>query len=244
MLNVCILCPREKELDRVKQLLQNTIIIEDFDAKISFCNNDIHELSKYLNQSIEHRTIYFLLHVAAADREDILNICQHIRSKSAFGEIILSFDEFLNVQELIQLHLEPMDVFFEFDDAVLSDDLRYAYSLYLNHVQMSKTHLAFHMEGKYIEVRIDEVVLLQTVPNHPGMLKLNCLNKTYVFKGLLNTYAQKYPTLFRCHKSYLINPDYIKLLDTNLRVIKLANDLQAEVSYRKLVQTERLCKIS
>ncbi|WP_225436989.1 LytTR family DNA-binding domain-containing protein, partial [Lacticaseibacillus paracasei] len=80
----------------------------------------------------------------------------------------------------------------------------------------------------------DELLYIQTTPGISGTLELHAEREIATFPGNLKEVSLQYPTLFRCHRSILLNPTHISKLDTHGRFVYMDNQDKLEVSIRRV----------
>lgn len=104
----------------------------------------------------------------------------------------------------------------------------------------SQRQLTYTIASTVHAVSLAKITFLTTVPNDPGTLELYADNEIASFRGNLTDYEKSYPTLFRSHKSFLVNLDKVIIFDTKKRILTFADGKTAEVSYRKISSLKKL----
>ncbi|WP_232310820.1 LytTR family DNA-binding domain-containing protein [Pediococcus parvulus] len=84
--------------------------------------------------------------------------------------------------------------------------------------------------------------MLYTVKERPGSVTVIAKNRQAEFPGNLNNLEEKYPNLFRCDKSYLVNLDHVRSFDAQARQLQFNQGLVCKVSFRKARDLTKLLK--
>lgn len=71
---------------------------------------------------------------------------------------------------------------------------------------MNESQIIIKVEKKVIRVFLDDLFYITTVRNQEHFLYFVTKNEAYYSRGVLKKYTEKeYPTLFRCHRSTIVN---------------------------------------
>ncbi|WP_032776130.1 LytTR family DNA-binding domain-containing protein, partial [Lacticaseibacillus paracasei] len=92
----------------------------------------------------------------------------------------------------------------------------------------------YSIDSNLFTVILDELLYIQTTPGISGTLELHAEREIATFPGNLKEVSLQYPTLFRCHRSILLNPTHISKLDTHGRFVYMDNQDKLEVSIRRV----------
>lgn len=84
----------------------------------------------------------------------------------------------------------------------------------------------------------NEIIYVETT-SIPHQLRLVTLQQEILFYDQLGDLQQRLPQFIRCHRSYLINPQYVTAINRRERLITLINDIQIPVA-RNMVA--KLCE--
>ena len=90
-------------------------------------------------------------------------------------------------------------------------------------------------------IRYDEIYLFET-SSQDHKINLHVISGLYQFYGRLKNYEDLDQRFYRCHKSYLVNLDYIKEVDTKERKLILMNGHTCPISTRKIRELQKKIK--
>lgn len=90
---------------------------------------------------------------------------------------------------------------------------------------MDTSQIIIETDQRMIRVVLEELLYITTVKNQDHVLQFITKNKTYYSRGVLKNYINKnYPTLFRCHRSTIVNLQAIREINKSEKKIYFIND--------------------
>lgn len=104
---------------------------------------------------------------------------------------------------------------------------------------MDKVYIILNIGNKSFKLSISELLYITTVKKQEHLLCFITQNETYYCRGSLKDYEKKsYPTLFRCHRSAIVNLQAVKEVDRTKKRVYFTNEKENNciVSRRKLSQ--------
>lgn len=238
MLNIYILEDNHAYLKTLTRELKNFIMIEELSATIKLATASPETLLQTINPASEEDSLYLL--DIEIDNSDIsgVDVATAIRNASLFTDIIFVTSHTEAALSILTHKIAPLDLIDK--DAPIAESsrrLRRDIQQVLGRVEdrkvRSNTLFNYSVNGQMFAVPLDELLYIQTATGNPGNLEMHALNETATFHDNLNHIASLYPTLFRVHKSILVNPDHIKQLDTANYCLYMDNDAKLDVSFRK-----------
>ncbi|MDG3062402.1 MULTISPECIES: LytR/AlgR family response regulator transcription factor [Lacticaseibacillus] len=238
MLNIYILEDNPAYLKTLTHELKNFIMIEELSATIKLATASPKTLLQTIKPAAEEDSLYLLdIEIDNSDLSGV-DVATAIRNASLFTDIIFVTNHTEAALSILTHKIAPLDLIDKNAPiAETSNQLRRDIQQVLDRVEDRKirSHNQFNysVNGQMFAVPLDELIYIQTATGNPGNLEVHALNETATFHDNLNHIASLYPTLFRVHKSVLVNPDHIKQLDTNNHYLYMDNDAKLDVSFRK-----------
>lgn len=226
----------KKEREIIKQAVEKTIFINNLDFGIGEITENPYEIIEKINTSKKERGIYFL----DVDLKSTINGVQlgaEIRKYDPNGFIIF-----------ITSHGELSYLTFTYKiealDYIIKDDLQIANrvsecllyierKLKLEEGEVSKV-FTVKVGEKNISIDFDNILFFETTETL-HRIKIHCKNRKLVFYGTMKEVIAKLDNRFyRCHRSFIVNKDYIKEIDKKKMIITLKNEQSILVSSRLL----------
>ncbi|MBP2099620.1 two-component system response regulator AgrA [Enterococcus rivorum] len=102
---------------------------------------------------------------------------------------------------------------------------------------MRTAYIILNIGNKFIKLSLNKLLYISTVKKKEHLLCFVTQNETYYCKGSLKDYEKKsYPSLFRCHRSVIVNLQVIKEIDRTKKRIYFTDEKENNciVSRRKL----------
>lgn len=245
MLKIYILEDNSDYLNFLKDDLTKFIMIEELPIKIVFTSTSSAEMLKQIKDKKLDNSI-FLLDIEIDDSSTSgVDVAEYIRKKSLFTDIIfitshpeaalLILTHKIAPFDLINKSLSPDDT-----SKRLRTDIKQIIKRTNTRKTSSQNLFSYSINSQVFAVPLDDVLYIQTVADDPGNLELHSQNEIATFHNTLNHLESKYPSLFRCHKSILVNPKHIKRFNPSERYIYMDNGEQINVSFRKVKNLRNL----
>ncbi|MBU5595013.1 LytTR family DNA-binding domain-containing protein [Amphibacillus sp. MSJ-3] len=242
----------------------NIIICEDETEHREFLQATITEYAMFHEPSIE-------IVLSTSDPDTVLDYLKDQRADCYFLDIELSstlngmelariirrHDPLAQII-FISMHADKLKLTFKYKLAALDfivkdagydklaleiqDTLKVAFETY------QKIGINTHLS--YVQVKIgeriknilyDDIYSFETASQDHKII-LHERNGVYEFYGSLSTYEQIDRRFYRCHKSFLINLDYIKEVNLKNRIVILTNGHVCPVSSRKVRELQAMLK--
>ncbi|WP_052767558.1 MULTISPECIES: LytR/AlgR family response regulator transcription factor [Lacticaseibacillus] len=238
MLNIYILEDNPAYLKTLSHELKSFIMIEDLSASIKLATASPEALLQTIKPAAEKDSLYLL--DIGIDNSDFsgVDVATAIRNASLFTDIIFVTSHTEAALSILTHKIAPLDLIDK--DAPIAEasnrlrrDIQQVLDRIENRKVRSHNQFNYSVNGQMFAVPLDDLLYIQTASGSPGNLEVHALNETATFRDNLNHIASLYPTLFRVHKSVLVNPDHIKQLDTTNHYLYMDNDAKLDVSFRK-----------
>ncbi|WP_414054552.1 LytR/AlgR family response regulator transcription factor [Macrococcus equi] len=235
-MNIYICEDSVEQLNHVKKVIANHIMIEQLDMTLALATNDPYELLEKVNASNDIG-IYFLDIDLSSDINGV-QLAQKIRDVDALGHIIF-----------ITSHSELTYLTFKYKvsalDFIIKDDVTSLDHSIRECIDVCQKRLSAIIERDKVDklevksgsqklfINYDDIIFFESSPN-PHRIILHLVNRRLEFYGNLKEYDDLDERFFRCHQSYIVNVDYIQSIDKKNRLIHFTNGESCYISSRKI----------
>lgn len=235
-MNIYVCEDNEKERDIIKESIEKTILINNLDFKIKILTDDPFEIISTIKSNKKQRGIYFLDVDLKADINGV-QLAAEIRKHDPNGFIIFITSHGDLSYLTFTYKIEALDFIVKDDFQVpnrVSECLLYVErKLKLEEGEISKIFVT-KVGDKNISIDFNNILFFETTEKL-HRIKLHGTNRTVTFYGTMKEVLAKLDNRFyQCHRSFIINKDYIKEIDKNRMVIILKNGQEAMISTRLL----------
>ena len=236
MLKLYICEDIEVQRNRMQQVIENMILMEELDMEFGCVSEDPHRILDTVKETGEVG-IYFLDIALGADMTG-LTLAQEIRKYDPRGFIIfvtthseMSYMTFIYKLEALDFILKdaPEELGKRVCDCILKANQRFA-------SVNNKVHVKFSVKvnEKVFTVDYDDILFFETSPNVHKII-LHCKNRQMEFLGKIKEIEKEVDGRFyRCHRSFLVNKDNIREIDFQNRVIYMVNGDECLLSSRMM----------
>jgi two-component system response regulator AgrA len=235
MLKIYICEDDIEQRSHLKKVIENIILMEDYDMELECVAADPHVLLDKVRKS-ENVGIYFLDIDLKSDMTG-LELAQEIRKYDPRGFIIIVTTHSEMSYMAFTFKLEALDFILkdeqdEMDkrvfDCILKANQRFASAS--NKVQ---ANFSIKVGGKVYTVDYDEILFFETSSNAHKII-LHCKTRQMEFPGKIKEIEKELDDRFyRCHRAYLVNKDNIKEVDLHENVIHMVGGDECLLSHRK-----------
>lgn len=245
MFPIYLLEDSEIQRNAYERIVKNTIMINEYAMQVVIATDSPEELlAKIVNFK---EGLFFLDMEIDEDNQAGLKLASKLREKIPFSQIVFitTHDElsFLTLERRIS----PLDYILkdQAEDIIMQKiikDINVAQKTLVANVSQHQDILGYKIGARLFSVQMNDVVMLSTTKTRPGVVILTAKNRQAEFPGNLNSYEKKYPQLFRCDKSALINLECINNYDYQNKKITLVGGIQCGVSFRKSRELNKMLK--
>ena len=236
MLKIYLCEDIEIQRDRMQQVIENTVLIEELDMELSCVSEDPYKILEAVKET-EEVGIYFLDIALGSDMTG-LTLAQEIRKYDPRGFIIfvtthseMSYMTFIYKLEALDFILKdnPEEMEKRIHDCILKANQRFVSAK--NKVQ---ANFSVKVNEKVFTVDYDDILFFETSPNVHKII-LHCKNRQMEFLGKIKEIEKEVDGRFyRCHRSFLVNKDNIREIDFQNRVIYMVNGDECLLSCRMM----------
>lgn len=234
MVRVFICEDNKVEAENLKKVINDTILIENLDFKIEGIFNNAQKMLNYLETTNEVKGIYFL-DVDLKDEINGIQLAAKIRKKDPDGFIIFITTHGELSYLTFNYKVEALDYIMKDDYLNVSNKIRECL-IYINEkIQLKskeRKNFLVKINDRSISIDFDKIIFFETT-SRLHRIKLHATNRTVTFYGSMKDVLGKLDNRFiQCHRSYIINKNYIKEINNKDRIITMENDQECLVSTR------------
>lgn len=235
-MNIYVCEDNEKERDIIKDSIEKTILINNLDFKIKVLTDDPFEIISTIKSNKKQRGIYFLDVDLKADINGV-QLAAEIRKYDPNGFIIFITSHGELSYLTFTYKIEALDFIVKDDFQVpnrVGECLLYVErKLKLEEGEISKIFVT-KVGDKNISIDFNNILFFETTEKL-HKIKLHGTNRTVIFYGTMKEVLAKLDKRFyQCHRSFIINRDYIKEIDKERMLVILKNGQEAMISSRLL----------
>lgn len=235
-MNIYVCEDNEKERDIIKDSIEKTILINNLDFKIKVLTDDPFEIISTIKFNNKQRGIYFLDVDLKVDINGV-QLAAEIRKYDPNGFIIFITSHGELSYLTFTYKIEALDFIVKDDFQVpnrVSECLLYVErKLKLEEGEISKIFVT-KVGDKNISIDFNNILFFETTEKL-HKIKLHGTNRTVTFYGTMKEVLAKLDKRFyQCHRSFIINRDYIKEIDKERMLVILKNGQEAMISSRLL----------
>ena len=236
MLKIYICEDIEIERDKIQQIIENIVLMEDLDMELCCVSEDPYVIIEKVKET-EEVGLYFLDIELGADMTG-LTLAQEIRLSDPRGFVIfitahseMSYMTFIYKLEALDFILKdnPEELGKRVYECILKANQRFASA-------NNKVHANFSVKvnEKIFTIDYDDILFFETSPNVHKII-LHCKNRQMEFLGKIKEIEKQVDDRFyRCHRSFLVNRDNIREIDFQNRVIYMVNGDECLISSRMM----------
>lgn len=235
MLNIFVCEDNNKQCDRFTKLIEDIIMIENFDMRLALSTEDPNSILDYLSKN-DGTGLYFL----DIDLKSTLNgiqLAEKIREFDPRGFIVF-----------ITTHAEMSYLTFTYKveamDYIIKDNyenirermhqcIKNANKKYSSKTTELQKNFTIKSDDKIINVEYNKILFFETSTNIHKVI-LHAENRQVEFYAKMKDIENKLDSdmFYRCHKSFIINKNKIKEIDTKSRIAYMTNGEECLISIR------------
>ena len=224
----------KKEREIIEEAIEKTVLINNLDFNIAVSTDNPYEVLKNIDTNIKSRGIYFLDVDLKADINGI-QLASEIRKYDPRGFVIFITSHGELSYLTFTYKIEALDFIVKDDFQVqnrVSECLLYIdRKLKLEDGEVSKVFRA-KVGDKNVSIDFDNILFFETTEKL-HKIKLHGTNRTLIFYGTMKEVMEKLDNRFyKCHRSFIVNKDYIKEVDKKEMIAVLKNGQEVMISSR------------
>ena len=234
MLSIIILEDELLQQSRIENVIQELIAQKSLQCKPPKIFGKPHQLVEAITERGSHQLFFLDIEIKEEEKKG-LDIAKEIRKKDPNATIVFvtTHSEFMPITfkykvaalDFIDKNLPDI----EYEDRIISD-----IGLALSKNGLSQIECAFTIDTKNatIQVPFHKILYFETSPTVHKVI-LHTTEEQIEFYGQLSKIVKQDCRLYKCHKSFVVNPENIVRLDKELGVIYFENGESCLVSKAK-----------
>lgn len=230
MLDIYICEDDKAQLDLFSDYISKSILIDDLDMRLALSTQDYHEILDVFSPS-GNIGVFFLDIDLNADING-LALAQHIRRIQPRCYIIFITSHKEYGLETFHYKVEALD--FICKDEPDKIHSRIHDCLLDIKAKVAAEPVSFHFKRgeRHTSIPFDEIVSFH-IADGSHKVTLCTMNKMLEFPGSLKEIETHLDHRFyRCHRSYIINKDYIDTADFDILTVNMKNGMRCPISFR------------
>lgn len=234
MFSIYLCEDNRNQLAYLEKVINNFILIEELDIQI-ICSCTAPD--KLLNclQETQRPGLYFL-DIELNARIDGFQLAEQIRKVDPRGYIVFITTHSELTYLSFEKHVEAMDFILkdypELLPSRILECMKKALELYSSIKNDVHKILSIKMGSRNIYVPIDDIYCIKSSDNNHKLILLTNYSIYEFYDTLQNIQAKLDSSFFQCHKSCIVNLNYIKEIDKTMRSIQLKNGQTCPLSAR------------
>lgn len=236
MLNVVILEDNRVHRDKLKDIIENCIIREKLDMKISLVTQSPEETIKIV-ENTEENTLFFIDIDLKTDING-LKVGELLRNKypNCFIVFVTTHSEMSFLT--FEYKIEALDFIIKDNVALFKDRVCSCLSKAMERMLPLEDDEILTIDGEesIVNIKFKDILFIETTPaSHK--LRIHEKNRQIEFYGTLVELEKKLNEDFiRCHKGFIVNMKRIISVDKRDRIAKMDNGERCPISFRYLSQ--------
>ncbi|MBS5984138.1 LytR/AlgR family response regulator transcription factor [Clostridium butyricum] len=236
MLNVIICEDNENQRKRITKFIEDSIMIENLDMKIALSTENPMEIIEYLNKN-EISGLYFLDVDLQSDINGI-KLAEVVREYDPRGFIVFVTTHAEMSYLTFLYKVEAMDYIIKDNIEIIKDRIHQcilnAHKKYSSKTTEMQKKFTLKTEDKVINIEYNKILFFET-SNIIHKIIIHAVDRQIEFYSKMKDIEKRLDNRFyRCHRSFLVNKENIKEIDTNNRIIYMINDEECLVATRLL----------
>jgi two-component system response regulator AgrA len=236
MLKIFICEDNDKQRERFTKFIEDFIVIENFDMKIALATRNPEDIIKYVSKN-DISGLYFL-DVDLKHNINGIKLASKIRKYDPRGFIVFITTHGEMAPLTFKYKVEAMDYIIKDSDENLKDNIRKCiidantkYSGTLNKLQKN---FSMKINGRIVNVEFRKILFFET-SSKVHKIALHATDRQVEFYAKMKDIEDKLDgRFFRCHRSYLVNKDNIKEIDSKKKLAYMVNGEKCLISVRTL----------
>lgn len=242
MLSIIICEDDSKQLQRMEQVINNYIMIEELDAELVLATKDPDEVLTYVNAS-QGQTRLYLLDVDLKHELSGLTLAAEIRKVDDVGKIVFVTTHGELSYLTFTYKVEAMDYIIKSQSEEVERRVRecidLAISRYLMDGDGKNSKFKVKLGDTIRSIPYEEIMFFESGIS-PHKVVLHTQSRQLEFYGSIRELEDKDECLYRCHKSFVVNVNNIKQINKAERIIEMVNGEEVLLSIRAMRKLKKI----
>ncbi len=218
------------KLEIIRQSIVNYLRAEKLRFKIIASIKSSDTLS-YIKQSARDTDIFF---IDFLEEKTALHITECVQKNNPSALWVYTGE---STQHLLKiLYLRPSG----YINSSMSDkEIQSVFQVLEHQIRKykQKNFFSFKCEGEFVYIPYDDILYFESNAKKIALIQRKDIK--YLFTGKLDEIAERVPYFFvRCHQSYLVNMNSVRLLDSKNRIFILDTNEEIWISKRMISETK------
>ena len=222
----------------IESVVRKYIAATNCETELTLSSGNPADVLDYLKAHPDQRGLYFLDIDLQHDEMDGIALGAKIRELDPFAKIVfitthaelahLTFKHKISAMDYI-VKERPEEV-----GARVAACISAAYKRYLKEKSEQMAYFTVDANGEVWRIPHDDILFFETHPSIHHKILLYTENSKTDFRGFLKEIEKLVPALYRCHKSFLVNPSKITRIDRSTREAEMVNGKRIPIAEKKM----------
>lgn len=235
MLNIFICEDNDKQLNRFTKLVEDIIMIENFDMNLALSTKNPNDILDFLTAN--NGTGLYFLDIDLKSTINGIQLAEKIREFDPRGFIVFITTHAEMSYLTFIYKVEAMDYIIKDNYENIRERLHQciinANKKYCSKATELQKNFTIKVDDKIINVEYNKILFFETSSNIHKVI-LHAENRQIEFYAQMKDVEDKLDSdiFYRCHKSFIINKNKIKEIDTKNRIAYMSNGEECLISTR------------
>lgn len=234
MLKVFICEDNKEQRERFSKIVQDIILIENYDIELGLVTSDPNELINYIDNN-DLSGLYFL-DIDLKSEINGIELATKIRKYDPRGFIVFITTHAEMSYLTFMYKVEAMDYIIKDNYNNIRERLQQCIADAHTKYSAKSTELqkifTIKSDDKIVNIEYRKILFFETSPTIHKVI-VHAVDRQIEFYAKMKEIKEKLDDRFyRCHKSFIVNKDNIKEIDVNNRCIYMINGEQCLISTR------------
>ncbi|MCS5502588.1 LytTR family DNA-binding domain-containing protein [Lysinibacillus sp. A4] len=241
MIKVFVCEDNEKQRNIISNIIQNYLIMQDYDMKFELSTENPNDIISYLERNKLNNGLYFLDVELNSEMNGIsLGVAIRKLDPSAKIVFITTHTELTYLTFLYKV--EAMDYIPKDNQKIMQNKIIECIDVvmerYLNSGALIDDNIVVKAGETSIRLNVNEIYFIES-SSVPHKLVVHLNNRTIEYYGKIKEAENLSPKFYRCHQSYVVNIDSIQEINKKNRTITMKDGETCYVSTRYLKELLR-----
>lgn len=241
MLPIFLCEDNTSQLTYFKKIIENYILMEELDMRIICACANPHEILKIQSQT--HGSGLYFLDIELNSDMDGFYLAEEIRKEDPRGYIVFITTHSELSYLSFEKHIEAMDyILKDFPEQLpsrMTECMKKALKLYSSPQNLIQKTLPLKIGSRYIYIPVNDIYCIKASENEHKLLLLTDYSVYEFYDTLQNILTRLDSSFFLCHKSCIVNLNYVLEIDKSTHKLKLKNGQICPLSARNYFSAKK-----
>jgi len=244
MMRIVICEDNQRERIDMEQTVNKYILTKDCDMELALSASGPIEVLDYLDEHPITSGLYFL-DIDLRHEMNGIELAAKIRKTDISATIVFITTHEELMFMVFTYKVEAMDYITKDRPAEevktrTVECMQLAYQRYLDGKHSKTKYFPVKVGGQILNIPHDEILLFETHPQIRKRMLLYTEKGKIDFRGIISEIEKLVPDFYRCHKSFIVNPSKIVILDKAKSKAELVNGQLVFVAAKKVSELARM----